>query len=264
MKKIILFSFLLCVTTGAQMFAQVSPQQNLDYAINTAENIPQDVQTAKTAVYQLAKQIVFLHEPNVQLFHDQMFVQVNNVQNNADDINWFVSLAQSGSAIAFSTAEIYSLTEELVNENDLLIGLTGQIENALQNNDNDTALDLLPQVKEVLNDQKSTAETIIAQVEALKQIIRTYKVCLRTVDNQGNPVNGSDLQGFYAQNTATGQYLYPENQDGNCFENLSPGTYLFDSYNGYWSGTSSSTVTLSPSQEDENGIIVVDLVYWSE
>lgn len=264
MKKIILLSFFLCVAATTQMFGQATPQQNLDNAIQTAENIPQDVLTAKKAVNQLAKQIVFLHDPNAALFHDKMFVQVNNVQNNADDINWFVSLAQSGSSIPFATTDIYALTEELVNENDILIGLTGQIEAALENNDDDTALDLLPQVKNVLNDQKTTAEEIITKLETLKQVIRTYKVCVRTVDNMGNPVTGSDLHGFFAENTATGEYLYPTDQEGTCFENLAPGTYMFDSFNGYWSGTSSNTVTLSPSLENENGIIIVDLVYWSE
>ncbi len=262
MKKIIFSLFLLAGTAGA--FAQTAAQQNLDDAITTANRIPQDVKTAQRAVNQLAKQLGYIGNPDAVLFHDKMYAQVNSIQNNADDIDYFTGLAQSASAIPFSTAEVNALTAQLVTENDELMEVTNQITTAIDNGDNNTALGLLPDVRDVLNSQKTTAAEIVTKLNAIKQAITTYKVCMRTVDVDGNPVNGSDLQGFYAQDNATGAYLYPDNQDGNCFEALAPGTYTFGSFNGYWSGTSSNTVTLSDALVNADGVIVVDLVYWSE
>lgn len=262
MKKIIFSLFFVAATMSA--FAQVGAQQNLDDAIATANRIPQDVKTAQKAVNQLAKQLAYIGNPDAVLFHDKMYAQVNSIQNNADDTDYFTGLAQAASAISFSTSEVNALTAQLVTENDDLMVVTEQITTAIDNNDNSTALNLLQNAKDVLNSQKTTAEQIVAKLTAIKQAITTYKVCLQTVDVNGNPVNGSDLHGFYAQDNATGTYLYPENQDGNCFEALAPGTYTFDSFNGYFSGTSSTTVTLSDALVNANGVIVVNLVYWSE
>ena len=85
----------------------------------------------------------------------------------------------------------------------------------------------MSQVSNVLNAQDNKAVEVINSIQSLKQTIKLYNVCIQTVDYQGNPVNGSDLHGFWAQNLVTGEYIYPTNQDGNCFENLPAGTYRF-------------------------------------
>lgn len=148
--------------------------------------------------------------------------------------------------------------------NDNLIFLTNQIVTALNNNSNAIALNYIPQVRAVLTTQSSKSTEIINKINVIKQAVKTYTVCIQTVDNNGNPVAASDLFGFYGFNTATGGYIEPTNQEGTCFENLVPGTYEFDAYDGYFSGTGSTTVTLSDSLVNAEGVILVNLVYWSE
>lgn len=239
-------------------------QQHLNSAIQSEGNIRNGVITAKNAVNQLTKEIVVIGNPNGVLFNNKMFEQVNTVQNNVDDTDYFVNEAKNVSVIPFRTQTINTLTADLINLNDELIGLTYQIEEALSNNNNNAVLNYLSQVTNVLNAQDNKAVEVINAIQSLKQTIKLYNVCIQTVDYQGNPVSGNDLHGFWAQNLVTGEYIYPTNQDGNCFENLPAGTYRFDSYNGYWSGTSSTDVTLSESLENSNGVIIVNLVYWSE
>ncbi len=262
MKKITFYAMTLFVAlVGSSVFAQTA-QQNLDYAVQSAENIHQDTPAAKTAAVQLAKQIVLLNAPNAQQFYDAMFVQVNSIQNNSDDVDYFASLARTASQNAFSTASINAITAELVNLNDILIGLTFQINDALAANDNATALNLIPNVKSVLDQQYTTTTSLINEINSIATAIKTYNVCMKLVDHLGNPVTYNDLHGYYAYNDAN-VYFYPENYE-DCYNNLAPGTYTFRAYNGYFSGASATTVTLSDSLVNANGVIEVTLVYWSE
>ncbi|MFC7773565.1 hypothetical protein [Flavobacterium sp. GCM10027622] len=263
MKKITFFVVALTTLSFAQAIAQ-SAQHHLNSAIESTESIRTSVVTSKTAVNQLTKEIAIIGNPNAVLFNTKMMDQINSVQNNVDDTDYYVNEAKNVSVIPFSSQPINALTADLINLNDELIRLTYQIEEALNNNNNTTALDLLPQVTAVLNAQDTRAIEVINTIQNLKQTIKVFNVCIQTVDYQGNPVPGDDLHGFWAQNLATGEYIYPTNQEGNCFENLPAGTYRFDSYNGYWSGTSSTDVTLSESLENSNGNIIVNLTYWSE
>lgn len=263
MKKIIFYVIIMTTLVFGQAIAQ-NAQQHLNAAIQSTGNIRQGMITAKSAVNQLTKEIVVLGTPNAILFNNKMFEQVGTVQNNVDDTDYFANEAKNVSVIPFSTQTINNLNTELINLNDELIGLTYQIEEALSNNNHNAALNFLPQIANVLNAQDNKAAEVINTIQALKQTIKLYNVCIQTVDYQGNPVSGSDLHGFWAQNLTTGEYIYPDHQDGNCFENLAPGSYRFDSYDGYFSGTSPAEVTLSESLENSNGIIIVNLTYWSE
>lgn len=263
MKNIIFLVITLTTLAYGQAIAQTA-QQHLNSAILSTENIKQGVINAEKAVNQLTKEITIIGNPNAVLFYNKMFEQVATVQNNADDTDYFATEAKNVSAIPFSTQPINTLTADLVSLNDELIGLTFLIDEALSSNNNTVALNYLPQVKATLTAQNNKSIDIINTIQSIQQTIKLYNVCVQTVDYQGNPVPGNDLHGFWAQNLTTGEYIYPTNQDGNCFENLPAGTYRFDSYNGYWSGTSSTDITLSESQENSNGIIIVNLTYWSE
>ncbi|UUC47078.1 hypothetical protein [Flavobacterium cerinum] len=263
MKKITFYAMTLFVSlVTSTVFAQSTAQQNLNNAIQSAENIQQDTPTAKGAAIQLAKQIAILNAPNAQQFYNAMFTQVASVQNNSDDVDYFVNEARTASQNAFSTAGINAITAELVNLNDILIGLTYQINDALAANDNTTALNLIPNVKSVLDKQYTTTNDLIDAINSVASSIKTYNVCIKLVDYLGNPVTYNDLHGYYAYNQSNA-YFYPENY-GDCYDNLAPGTYTFAAYNGYFSGASSTTVTLSDSLVNANGIIEVTLVYWSE
>ena len=91
-----------------------------------------------------------------------------------------------------------------------------------------------------------------------------FDVCIQLVDSQGNPTTSNDIYGYAAYNLQTGTYIYPSGYYDDCFYGLEEGTYRIDSYNGYFCGTSSKTVTLSSDLENEDGVIVVELVLWCE
>lgn len=257
----------ICVATALVAITGVAfgqtTSQHFDNAIQTAENIQQDVQTAQNAVNQLVIGLTITGTPDAEAFENAMYFQINHIQNNADDIDYFTGLAHESSPVAFSTAEVNGFTAQLVVENDELIQLSAQITEAINNNDNASATALIPGLQNVLAAQSATAGDIISVLEDLKATTTIYQVDIQLVDAQGNNVYYTDLFGYYAYNHATSEYLYPEDQEGDSFF-LAPGTYTFDSFNGYFSGTGSATVTLSSALVNENGVIVVELVYWSE
>lgn len=251
-----------------QTFAQSVAEQNLNSAIQSAENVQQEVVVARKAVNQLVKQLAVLNNPNAPLFEDKMNYHVNAVLNNSDDIQHFVGLAQSNSTIPFSTTSIVNNANELVNQNDIIMGLTAQIKTAIIANNYSLALTYIQPIRSALTRQFNRSGAIISAIETIKISIKTYNVCINIVDNNGNPSTYN--AGFYAQNEATGEYFYtgnPNDQDygyGNCFYNLPAGTYNFASFQDYFCGTSSTTVTLSNSLLNEDNIIEVTLVVWCE
>jgi hypothetical protein len=101
---------------------------------------------------------------------------------------------------------------------------------------------------------------------ANNKIQADYNVRITLVDIYGNPFTGSNgLRGFWAQNTATGVYYYPEGRrEGDTFESLPAGTYTFGGYPGNWDGVVSQTVTLTAGAVGSDGYIVVALTYWVE
>ncbi len=266
MKKIILYAFTLSVLVFGQTFAQSVAEQNLNSAIQSAENIKQEVVTARKAVNQLVKRLTVLGNPNAALFEAQINAHANAVLDESDNIQYYVGLAQSSSSIPFSVTDITIAANELVNQNDILVGLTVNMTAAINANNTNLALALVQPIRSALNKQFNKAGNIISNIEIIKTNIRTYTVCIKVVDNQGNATTYN--AGFYATNGTT--VLYPGNpndQDygqGNCFYNLAPGTYTFGSYQDYFCGTGSTTVTLSPSLVNATGVIEVTLVVWCE
>lgn len=262
MKKVIFYALSLTMLVFGQTFAQSVAEQNLDAAIQSAENVQQEVVSSRKAVNLLVKQLTVLGNPNATLFSDKMHYHVNQVQNQADEIDYFVALAKSNSIIDFSTTAITALTTDLVNQNDILLNLTNQMTAAVQANNTTLALSLVTPIRSALTRQYNKSGNIIIKIGIIKQSIKTYNVCIKTVDNAGNPTSYN--AGFYCQNTATGEYIYTDNQEGTCFSNMLPGTYDFGSFQDYFCGTSSQTVTLSNTLVNANGIIEVTLVVWCE
>lgn len=266
MKKLATYAAALLLTGLSNSFAQNNTQQYLDNAIQTAENIPQDVQNASNAIDRLVYELNIAGNPDADAFYNSLFILVNHVQNNADDIDYFMGLAQNESTVSFSTAPVNGLTAQLVVLNDDVIGLTGQIKDAVLENRYNDANSLIPNLRNTIAAQSGTADNIISEIKAIKQITTIYTVEIHLVDAQGQPTYTNDLHGYYAYNQMTGEYLYPEDErdySSNTFF-LEAGTYTFDSFNGYWSGTGSNTVTLSNELVNEDGVIVVELVLWSE
>ena len=263
MKRITYYALTLAIFAFGQLTAQTA-SQDFDNAIASTGNIKNSVTVAKKAVGQLAKQLVILGNPDAQLFYDKMFAQVNIVQNNADDVDYFVSEAQNVTTIPFSSATVNAITTNLVSLNDELIGLTYEITEAINDNNTTVAVNLLPQVNAVLESQNTQSDNLIAELNALKQATKTYNVCIELVDNFGNPVIATDLFGYYAYVESTSTNIQTDTDGGSCFTGLTDGTYAFHAYNGYFSGASVETITLSDALVNSDGVIVVKLVYWSE
>lgn len=264
MKKTILFLVASTFLAIGQTLAQSSTQQNLNDAIQATGTIQQGISTEEEACNQLIKEITILGNPNVTLFNTQINTAVNQVLDNSDNVNYFVGEAKQASTIAFSSQEIDYLTNDLVALNDDVMYFRSEIESALEAQNNSVALNYIGQLKNVLASQKNDTDVLISKIEAIKMAVKRYTVCIKLVDNQGNVMTSNDLFGYFAINAATGESFYPTNQEGTCFENLAPGTYRFDSHDGYWSGTSSEIVTLTDALVSSNGTIEVRLVYWSE
>lgn len=266
MKKLITYAVALLLTSMSTSFAQNNTQQHLDNAIQTAENVPQDVQNASNAIDRLVYELNITSAPDADAFYNDLFVLVNHIQNNADDIDYFMGLAHDESPVPFSTTTINGLTAQLVVLNDDVIVLTGQIKDAVEETRYSDANALIPDLRNTIASQADVAGNIITLIEEIKEATTLYTIEIRLVDNQGNPTSTNDLHGYYAYNQTTGEYLYPEDErdysTGIFF--LPAGTYTFDSFNGYWSGTSSNTVTLSNALVNEDGVIIVNLVLWSE
>lgn len=266
MKKLVTYAAAFLLTTMSTSFAQNNTQPNLNSAIQTAENIPQDVQNASNAIDRLVYELNITSTPDADAFYSDLFILVNHIQNNADDIDYFMSLAHDESTVPFSTASVNGLTTQLVVLNDDVITLTNQIKDAVVENQYNDANSLIPGLRNAIAAQADVAVNIVTEIEAIKLLTTVYTVEIRLVDAQGNPTSTNDLQGYYAYNQATSEYIYPEDERGYSTEIffLPAGTYTFDSFDGYWSGTGSNTVTLSDALVNEDGVIIVDLVLWSE
>lgn len=262
MKKIILFALVLSIFSIKESVAQSITQQNLDYAIQSTENVQEEVAIANEAVNQLGKELTILGNPNATVFATKVNYHVNMVQDFVDEINNYIAIASNNSTVPFSTLEITSLANSLLSFNDELLVLINNMSTAINNGNTNTAINLLADFRTTLNAQNNTATNIINQIEVIKQTFNPFNVCIQAVDNNGHPTTYT--AGFYCHNTTTGEYLYPDNQEGTCFTSLEPGNYTFDSYDDYFCGTSSKNITLSRSLENENGIIVVNLVVWCE
>ncbi|MCZ8197197.1 MAG: hypothetical protein O9267_06300 [Flavobacterium sp.] len=269
MKKIIFYALTLSVFVFGQAFAQTVAEQNLTLAVQSAENVKQDIATARVAINQLVKQLKVIGNPNAVYFANVMTETNDSKEANANDVDSYVATAQSNSSIAFSTAPINVLTVKILQQNDVIYSLTNQIVAAITSGNNTLALNLVSPLRSALTKQVNFSNSIITNIQQLQVLLKTYNVCLKLVDSQGNQaIDG----GFGAQNTVTGEIFYPGDpnaQDygyGNCFVNLPVGTYEFFSYpsQGSLCGTGSLTVTLSNSLVNSNGIVEINLVTWCE
>lgn len=253
-------------TVVASLFSTAYAQNvsgYFDNALQTAENIGQDAQTGEAAVDKLVKELTLLGNPDILYFQNSLLFVMNNMQNNADDIDYFMGEAQQASPVAFSVVPVTVLTAQLVVQNDDVVTLTQAIVDAVGNGNTPQALSFLQELQESLAAQTATGNELIAAIDSIRTETALFEVVIVLIDAQGNPVSYNDLFGYYAHNNTTGEYHYPEyNLEDRFF--LPAGNYTFDSFDGYWSGTSSTTVTLSHSLVNENGVIIVELVYWSE
>lgn len=103
-------------------------------------------------------------------------------------------------------------------------------------------------------------------IENQKSGVR-YDAKINIVDNYGNIVASHGLGDFYARNQETGVYYYTDNpyrEYVDVIENLPQGTYLFGVRDGYFDGASSKIVEVNDTTANDEGIVELDLLYWSE
>ena len=269
MKKIIFYALSLTFLVFGQTFAQSVAEQNLNEAKVVAEDIKVQVTNSRKAINLLVKQLTVLGNPNVTSFSNNMNAAYNTRDADANDVIYYVNTASAASAIQFDATVVLTTADQIIDENDFVtFNLTNQMIAAVTSNNTTLALNLVAPLRSSLTRQFNKANKIITDVNAIISQIKTYNVCINIVDNNGNPSTYN--AGFYAQNEATGEYFYtgnPNDQDygyGNCFYNLAPGTYVFGSFQDYFCGTSSATVTLSDSLLNEDNTIEVTLVVWCE
>lgn len=245
--------------------AQLTVHQQLDNAIQTAENIQQYAQTARGVSDNLALQIVVLNAPDANQFYNTIIPALNGTLDEADNTLYWANEARIQSGNAFSLDGVTDIAIEVQNQQNDAIYLSAQIKDAVEAGNTTGALNLIASLNVVLNFQQSLAVDLVTVLEEMKAAyIPTYTVCIRIVNHLGVEVPANDLYGYYGYNEVTGEYLYPDNQEGTCFMNLPAGTYTFDAFDGYFSGTTETSVTLSQALVNAQGVIVVDLVYWSE
>ncbi|MGL5892069.1 MAG: hypothetical protein ACRC3B_19405 [Bacteroidia bacterium] len=244
--------------------AQLTVNQQLDNAVFAAENIQQNAQTARAVSDNLALQIL-VNAPDANQFYNNIVPALNGTLDEADNAIYWANEARIQSGNAFGIDGVVDLAVEVQNQQSIALDLSNQIKTAVENGNNTSALNLIASLNIVLNFQQSLANDIISVVEEIRaNYTPVYNVCIRIVNNQGVEVPANDLYGYYAYNNSTGEYIFLDERSGACFEALPAGTYTFDAFDGYFSGTVEVTVTLSQSLVNAQGIIVVDLVYWSE
>jgi hypothetical protein len=263
MKKFTSFVLAFMLVIAAK--AQLTVNEQLDNAVFAAENIQQNAQTARAVSDNLALQIVVLNAPDANQFINNIVPALNGTLDEADNTLYWVNEANVQSGNQLSTDGIYDIAIEVQNQQGLALDYSNQIVAAIQGGNNTQALSLIASLNAVLDFQQSLANDLITVIEEVRASYQpVYNVCIRIVNNQGQEVPANDLFGYYAFSYATNDYLYPDNQEGTCFTALPEGTYTFDAFDGYFSGAVENTVTLSQSLVNAQGIIVVDLVYWSE
>jgi hypothetical protein len=261
--KHFLLTFLLLIGS-VSLWAQGPAAQQLFLAIEEAETGKLLVKQSRTASNVLVKQLTVTLNPNPSQFLNSISINQNGLIDVADNINFHVENAWNLSGQGFNKQQILTQANLIYNLVDEIQVLAQQVVNAVNANNTQGALTLISTLNLKLQNETQALNRIKTRSNNAISLVRTYEVCVRTVNSNGVEVPPSDLFGFYAINDSTGDVFYPDNQEGTCFSSLSAGTYTFGAFPGYFSGASTATVTLSQNLINQNGIIVIDLVYWSE
>lgn len=248
--------------------AQNNVQDQLRYAEMGADMIREASDETQSEVQQLALQYFVLNvsNPNTAAYLNNMFDYMSEVEDGLDYLRYYLQqAAQANSAI--QPAQVLAWANTIENLKDDVEDESVTLVNQINQNQTAAALATYQNVNGWLGQMVALADDIIAEFSSFYAATATFDVRIYLVDGYGNPVSTSStgLGGFVAQNTGTNQYYYPDYygpQDE--FQDLPTGTYRFDSYPGYFDGTGSATLTLSPSLVQSDGFIHVTLQYWSE
>lgn len=234
----------------------------LNNVIQDSKDIKTDAKANRTALNTLSKAFFQIGNPNVAAYLATMSSLQSNIESLQDDITADIRAAAALNA-AINPTNIVNWASMIEGREDFVQIESQTLATAIANNDRPAARTSVQLIRGYLGEQIQLANNIINEAKSLKAALNTFNVRIELVDNNGNLITGSTgLQGYYTQNVSTGQYIYPDRNEE--FIGLPGGTYRFDSFDGYFDGTGSNTVTLSNSLVGSDGYIVVQLVYWSE
>ncbi len=246
--------------------AQQSVLDDLDETFDSAEIIRIEAKRGKAALKTLTVDYLVNNNPNadVATYIQLINVSMSVVEEFSDEVIYYIGQAAQGNS-NIDPSSIQSKASTIEGNEDYILNKSNELKTAIEQNNQNTARQLIREIRSLLNNQISLAKEIKTEVTALKSLAVTYNVRIELVDERtGASVPATTLPGYAATNQDTGENIYPDYYDFNIFRNLPAGTYRFDAYDGYFDGASSATVTLDQNLVGSDGFIVVTLRYWSE
>jgi hypothetical protein len=246
--------------------AQQSVIDDLDETFDSADVIRIEAVRVKAALKVLTIDYLVNNNVNadVATYLQIMDVSMEVVEEFSDEVIYYIGQAAQGNS-NIDPRSIQGKASTIEGNEDFVRNKSAALQTAIQQNNRNTARQLMREIRSLLNSQISLAKEIKTEATALKSLAITYNVRIELVDERtGASVDPATLPGYAATNQATGEVIYPDYYDFNLFYNLQPGTYRFDAYDGYFDGASSSTITLDSSLIGIDGFIIATLQYWSE
>ncbi|WP_430408516.1 hypothetical protein [Kordia sp.] len=266
MKKITYVLSALLMFFAVQTQAQQSVIDDLDETFDSADVIRIEAKRVKAALKTLTVDYLVNNNVNadVATYLQVMDVSMEVVEEFSDEVIYYIGQAAQGNS-NIDPASIQSKASTIEGNEDFVRIKSAALATAIQQNNRNTARQLIREIRTLLNNQINLAKEIKTEATALKSLAITYNVRIELVDeNSGASVPAGTLPGYAATNQATGEIFYTDRYNFDSFSNLPAGTYRFDAYDGYFDGASSVILTLDPSLVDNNGEAVVTLSYWSE
>ena len=266
MKKITNVCTALLLFFAVSTQAQQTVLDDLDETFDSAEIIRIEAKRVKAALKVLTIDYLVNNNVNadVATYLQIMDGSMEVVEEFSDEVIYYIGQAAQGNC-NIDPASIQSKASTIEGNEDFVRNKSAELETAIQQNDRNTARNLMREIRSLLNNQINLAKEIKTEATAFKAVATVYNVRIELVDERsGASVPASTLPGYAATNQNTGEIFYTDYYNIDSFSNLPAGTYRFDAYDGYFDGASSAIVTLEPSLIGNDGFVVVTLNYWSE
>ncbi|WP_298421390.1 hypothetical protein [uncultured Kordia sp.] len=266
MKKITYALSAMLMLFVANMQAQQSVLDDLDETFDSAEIIRIEAKRVKAALKTLTVDYLVNNNVNadVSTYLQLMDGSMEVVEEFSDEVIYYIGSAAQGNS-NIDPASIQSKASTIEGNEDFVRNKSADLQTAIQQNNRNTARQLIREIRSFLNNQIRLANEIKTESRDFKSVAMVYNVRIELVDERsGASVPAGTLPGYGATNQDTGAIFYTDYYNFDSFSNLPAGTYRFDAYDGYFDGASSATVTLDPSLVGSDGFIVVTLRYWSE
>ncbi|WP_420573550.1 hypothetical protein [Kordia sp.] len=266
MKKFTLVFSAFLLLFVSNMNAQQSVLDDLDETFDSADVIRIEAKRVKAALKTLTVDYLVNNNanPDVATYLQLMDGSMEVVEEFSDEVIYYIGQAAQGNS-NIDPSSIQSKASTIEGNEDFVRNKSAALQIAIQQNDRNTARQLIREIRSLLNAQIRLAKEIKTEATDLKSLAAVYNVRIELVDERsGASVPAGTLPGYAATNQDTGEIFYTDYYNFDSFTNLPAGTYRFDAYDGYFDGASSAIVTLEQSLVGSDGFIVVTLRYWSE